>query len=84
MDGTSDDTDRLAVREVFERALADSGLTQEEFAKAMGTSGSRYSTYRRGLVMARATTMARAQRIAGALRDAREQEKSSLDSGSPT
>lgn len=83
MDGTSDDVDRLAVRAVFEQALSDSGLTQEAFARAMGTSGSRYSTYRRGVVMPRARTMARAQRIAAEVKAAREQENASPGSGSP-
>lgn len=69
--GTADDTYRLAVREVFEQALADSGLTQEAFARAMGTSGSRYSTYRRGIVMPRARTMVRAQRIAAVFKASR-------------
>jgi transcriptional regulator with XRE-family HTH domain len=68
MTGTADDKYRRAVQEVFEQALTDSGLTQEAFARAMGTSGSRYSTYRRGLVMPRATTMLRAQRIAAEIR----------------
>lgn len=72
MDGTMDDDDRLTVRAVFEQALADSGMTQVAFARAMGTSGSRYSTYRRGLVMPRARTMARAQRISAEIKADRD------------
>lgn len=75
MTGFAEDKYRLAVREVFEQALTDSGLTQEAFARAMGTSGSRYSTYRRGIVMPRATTMVRAQRIAAAIKAGRETHK---------
>lgn len=72
MTGTGDDKYRRAVREVFEQALADSGMTQDGFARAMGTSGSRYSTYRRGIVMPRATTMVRAQRVAAECKAARD------------
>lgn len=61
------------IREVVEglgEALADSGLTQAEFAAALGTSASRFSAYRAGKTVPSAAL--RALRLAASLRAARE------------
>lgn len=54
------------------RALADSGLTQAEFAIALGTSSSRFSAYRGGTTMPSAAFYLRALRLAGSLKAANE------------
>ena len=66
------DEDARAVAEGLTQALADSGLTQAEFASALGTSGSRFSTYRAGKTMPTAAFYLRALRIAASLKAARE------------
>ncbi len=53
-------------------ALADSGLTQAEFATALGTSSSRFSAYRRGKTMPSAAFYLRALRLAASLKAANE------------
>ena len=66
------DKDSQAVAELLNRALADSGLSQAAFAAALGTSASRFSTYRSGRTKPTAQFVLRAGRIARALHAARE------------
>ena len=66
------DKDSQAVSELLNRALAESGLSQAAFATALGTSASRFSTYRSGRTKPTAQFFLRAGRIAQALRAARE------------
>lgn len=66
------DKDSQTVSELLNRALADSGLSQAAFATALGTSASRFSTYRSGRTKPTAQFFVRAGRIAQALRAARE------------
>lgn len=56
----------------LEAALRDSGLTQAEFATALGTSASRFSAYRSGQTMPSAAFYLRALRLARRLMSARE------------
>lgn len=65
------DADTREVVEALDAALADSGLSQEAFAAALGTSASRLSTYRSGKVVPSATLFLRARRLGRALREAR-------------
>ncbi|CAN5838205.1 hypothetical protein BH18ACT7_BH18ACT7_25980 [soil metagenome] len=65
------DVDQRACRDALDKALSDSGLSQNAFAVALGTSASRLSTYRSGKVSPSATLFLRALRIAQALRGAR-------------
>jgi DNA-binding transcriptional regulator YiaG len=46
------------------RLVAESGLTRAEFARRLGTSGSRLSTYLTGQVVPSAALMVRAERVA--------------------
>lgn len=64
--------DIRAVVEGLEEALADSGLTQAEFAAALGTSGPRFSAYRAGNTVPSAAFYLRALRLAASLKAARE------------
>ncbi|WP_328334977.1 helix-turn-helix domain-containing protein [Kribbella sp. NBC_00382] len=66
------DKDSRAVSELLNRALTESGLSQAAFATALGTSASRFSTYRSGRTKPTAQFFLRAGRIARALRAARE------------
>jgi transcriptional regulator with XRE-family HTH domain len=66
------DKDSQAVSELLNRALAESGLSQAAFANALGTSASRFSTYRSGKTKPTAQFFLRAGRIAHALHAARE------------
>jgi len=66
------DKDSQAVIEQLNRALAESGLSQAAFATALGTSASRFSTYRSGRTKPTAQFFLRAGRIAHALHAARE------------
>ncbi|TCC12019.1 helix-turn-helix domain-containing protein [Kribbella soli] len=66
------DKDSQAVSELLNRALAESGLSQAAFATALGTSASRFSTYRSGRTKPTAQFFLRAGRIAHALQAARE------------
>ncbi|GAA0608927.1 helix-turn-helix transcriptional regulator [Kribbella sandramycini] len=66
------DRDSLAVSEALGRAVAVSGLSQAAFATALGTSASRFSTYRSGKTKPTAQFFLRAGRIASALQAARE------------
>lgn len=65
------DEDSVAVSELLNRALAESGLSQAAFATALGTSASRFSTYRSGRTKPTAQFFLRAQRLAHALHAAR-------------
>ena len=73
MDAHTDalDVDTRAVVDDLDRAVAASGLTQAAFARALGTSPSRFSTYRSGKVAPAAAFVHRALRIGTALGDAR-------------
>ncbi len=64
--------DVRAVAEGLEEALADSGLTQAEFAAALGTSASRFSAYRAGNTVPSAAFYLRALRLAASLKAAQE------------
>jgi transcriptional regulator with XRE-family HTH domain len=66
------DKDSQAVSELLNRALVESGLSQAAFATALGTSASRFSTYRSGRTRPTAQFFLRAGRIAHALQAARE------------
>lgn len=65
------DQDTRAVMERLDAALAASGLSLRQFARALGTSPSRFSSYRSGKVAPAAAFLLRAERIADALREAR-------------
>jgi transcriptional regulator with XRE-family HTH domain len=65
------DRDTREVMAWLDGALADSGLTQAEFAIALGTSPSRFSTYRAGRTKPTAAFCFRARRIAEGLATAR-------------
>lgn len=65
------DQDRQAVVDRLRAAIASSGLTQKEFAKAIGTSPSRLSAYLHGDTTPAATLLMRAQRIGASLSAAR-------------
>ena len=54
------------------RALVDSGLTQAELARALGTSASRFSTYITGTTVPSATLFVRAEQLGEAFAAARE------------
>src|SRR5262245_13896078 len=66
------DADTRAMIQGLNEALDDSGLSQAAFAAAMGTSASRFSTYRSGKTMPTAAFYIRARRIARSLKAARE------------
>jgi transcriptional regulator with XRE-family HTH domain len=66
------DKDSQAVGALLDKALAESGLSQAAFATALGTSASRFSTYRSGKTKPTAQFFLRAQRIAHALHAAGE------------
>lgn len=66
------DKDSQAVSELLNCALAESGLSQAAFATALGTSASRFSTYRSGRTKPTAQFFLRARRVAHALQTARE------------
>jgi len=67
------DQDTEAVIQRLDAALASSGLSLRQFARALGTSPSRFSSYRSGKVAPTAAFLFRAQRIADALRTARRE-----------
>ncbi|MBA2695840.1 MAG: helix-turn-helix transcriptional regulator [Actinobacteria bacterium] len=58
--------EREEVAQTLREALAASGMTREEFARRLGTSRSRLSTYLSGKVVPGATLVVRARRIAQA------------------
>lgn len=63
--------DTQAVIERLDAAVATSGLFMRQFAHALGTSASRFSSYRSGKVSPSAPFLLRAERIANALGQAR-------------
>jgi transcriptional regulator with XRE-family HTH domain len=65
------DQDTRAVTERLDTAVARSGLSMRQFAHALGTSPSRFSSYRSGKVAPSAPFLLRAERIADALARAR-------------
>jgi len=74
------DQDTRAVIERLNDALAMSGLSLRRFAQALGTSPSRFSTYRTGQTAPSAAFLLRAERIASALAQARQDKiPSSID-----
>jgi hypothetical protein len=64
--------DRAAVVAGLRRAVADSGLSQAGFARAIGTSASRFSTYLTGGTVPSASLYLRAIRLGRALKDAEQ------------
>lgn len=67
------DADTRAVTALLRDALATSHLSQAAFARALGTSASRFSTYLAGTTRPSAHLLVRAQRLAGALDAAAQQ-----------
>lgn len=65
------DEDTRAVIVRLDEAVAESGLSMRQFAHALGTSASRFSSYRNGKVAPSAAFLLRAERIAKALGEAR-------------
>jgi transcriptional regulator with XRE-family HTH domain len=65
------DQDTKAVVERLDAAVARSGLSMRQFAHALGTSPSRFSSYGSGKVAPSAAFLVRAERIAQALEQAR-------------
>lgn len=65
--------DTRAVIDGLDRALAESGLNQAEFAAALGTSAPRFSAYRAGTTAPSAAFYLRALRLSASLRAASEQ-----------
>lgn len=61
------DPDTQAVISLLREALVSSGLSQASFARALGTSGSRFSTYLAGTTRPSGHLCMRAQRLARAL-----------------
>lgn len=59
----AEEADRAVVQKELEAHLAASGLTAAEFASALGTSASRFSTYRTGKVVPSAALLVRARRV---------------------
>jgi transcriptional regulator with XRE-family HTH domain len=66
------DRDSQTVVDLLNHALVESGLSQAAFATALGTSASRFSTYRSGRTKPTAQFFLRATRIAHALHTARD------------
>jgi DNA-binding transcriptional regulator YiaG len=58
------DSERSAVAAEVRRLVADSGLSQNDFADRIGTSRSRLSTYMSGKVVPSAALMVRMRRVA--------------------
>lgn len=74
------DADQRAVVDALRAAIESSGLTQKDFAKAIGTSPSRLSAYLHGDTAPSATLLMKCQRIGAALASARaEHIPTSLD-----
>lgn len=68
------DRDTHTVTKTLDAARERCGLTNAEFARALGTSPSRYSTYRRGQVAPAAVFLVRALRISQSLAAANQRE----------
>lgn len=60
----ADRADRAAVAARIRNAVVGSGLTNAEFARLVGTSASRFSTYLSGKVMPSAAMLVRIERVA--------------------
>ena len=60
----SEALERKEVQEIVESSWRRSGLTRQDFAKAIGTSPSRLSTYLSGSVVPSAAMVVRMQRVA--------------------
>lgn len=74
------DADQRAVVDALRAAIESSGLTQRDFAKAIGTSPSRLSAYLHGDTAPSATLLMKCQRIGAALANAHSQHiPTSLD-----
>jgi transcriptional regulator with XRE-family HTH domain len=67
------DADTQTVTALLRAALATSGMSQASFARALGTSSSRFSTYLAGTTRPSAHLLVRAQRLAGSLEAAGQQ-----------
>ena len=65
------DSDTKAVIDRLDAAVTTSGLSMRQFSHALGTSPSRFSSYRTGKVAPSAAFLLRAERIADAMRQAR-------------
>jgi DNA-binding transcriptional regulator YiaG len=63
----SEDSERLEVAHEIRDLVAISGMSQRRFARYIGTSGPRLSTYVNGLVTPSATMMVRIRRCAAEL-----------------
>lgn len=61
----AEERERAAVADEVRQLVADSGMTTEEFARSVGTSRSRLSTYRTGRVVPSATMMHRMRGAGG-------------------
>lgn len=60
----ADDIDDAYVRDTLRAAVKTSGLSQAKFARELGTSAPRFSSYLNGHVMPSARVLARAERVA--------------------
>jgi DNA-binding transcriptional regulator YiaG len=60
----ADQADRVEVADRVKKAVDDSGLTQRDFARLIGTSASRLSTYLSGKVTPSAATLLKIERMA--------------------
>ena len=61
----AEEREREAVADEVRHLVAESGMTSEEFARRVGTSRSRLSTYRTGRVVPLATMMHRMRHMSG-------------------
>lgn len=61
----AEEREREAVADEVRHLVAESGMTSEEFARRVGTSRSRLSTYRTGRVVPSATMMHRMRHMSG-------------------
>ncbi len=66
-----EEQERLEVAKEIRRLVAVTGMSQREFARHIGTSASRLSTYVNGLVTPSAAMMLRISRVSRAIRDER-------------
>jgi len=66
--GSARDSERQRVAANVRRLVADSGLSQAEFAQRIGTSASRLSTYMQGRVVPSAALLIRMQDLVARLR----------------
>jgi transcriptional regulator with XRE-family HTH domain len=64
-------TERIEIAAALRRSVEESGLSQAEFARAIGTSGARLSTYLSGSTIPSAAIYLRAIRLGSALAEGR-------------